>query len=84
MELVESCVFQYAGTNLSKKPSRSATMYAAELAQQSGTEVILDIDFRPNQWYDSLSWLHQSSAWLLKAKQVERVTLIGYHADLSN
>jgi sugar/nucleoside kinase (ribokinase family) len=47
MELVESCVFQLARTNLSKEPSRGATMYAAEQAQQSGTEVILDIDFRP-------------------------------------
>jgi phytoene dehydrogenase-like protein len=31
----------------------------------------------------TLSWLLRSSAWLLKAKQVEGVTLIGYHAVLS-
>jgi 5-dehydro-2-deoxygluconokinase len=45
-------VFQFAGTNLSREPSRSATIYAAELAHQVGAEVVLDIDFRPDQWHD--------------------------------
>jgi 5-dehydro-2-deoxygluconokinase len=45
-------VFQFAGTNLSREPSRSATFYAAELARKAGVEVILDIDFRPDQWHD--------------------------------
>lgn len=45
-------VFQFAGTNLSKEPSRSATLFAAELARQAGVEVVLDIDFRPDQWHD--------------------------------
>ncbi len=48
----DSRVFQFAGTNLSKEPSRSATLFAAELAQRNGAEVVLDIDFRPNQWHD--------------------------------
>jgi len=47
-----SKVFQFAGTNLSREPSRSATLFAAELAHQAGTKVILDIDFRPDQWHD--------------------------------
>jgi 5-dehydro-2-deoxygluconokinase len=45
-------VFQFAGTNLSREPSRSATLFAAETARQSGAEVVLDIDFRPDQWHD--------------------------------
>jgi 5-dehydro-2-deoxygluconokinase len=45
-------VLQVAGTNLSKDPSRSATLFAAELARRVGTKVVLDIDFRPNQWHD--------------------------------
>lgn len=45
-------IFQFAGTNLCKDPSRSATIFAAELAQKSGSEVVLDIDFRPDQWHD--------------------------------
>lgn len=51
--LAESRVFQFAGTNLSKEPSRSATFFAAELARQAGTTVVLDIDFRPDQWHDA-------------------------------
>lgn len=50
--IADSRVFEFAGTNLSKDPSRSATLYAAEIAKQSGTPVILDIDFRPNLWID--------------------------------
>jgi 5-dehydro-2-deoxygluconokinase len=45
-------VFQFAGTNLSKEPSRSATVFAAEMARQAGLEVVLDVDFRPDQWHD--------------------------------
>ena len=45
-------VFQFAGTNLSKEPSRSATMFGAELAKAAGARVIFDIDFRPDQWHD--------------------------------
>lgn len=50
---VDDCqVFQFAGTNLSKEPSRSATMFAAERAKKSGAKVVLDVDFRPDQWHD--------------------------------
>jgi 5-dehydro-2-deoxygluconokinase len=50
---VDRCqVFQFAGTNLSREPSRSATLFAAERAHQAGTDVVLDIDFRPDQWHD--------------------------------
>jgi len=50
---VSDChIFQFAGTNLCKDPSRSATIFAAELSQKVGAEVVLDIDFRPDQWHD--------------------------------
>ncbi|PJF48869.1 MAG: 5-dehydro-2-deoxygluconokinase [Chloroflexi bacterium] len=45
-------VFQFAGTNLYKDPCRSATLFAAELARRSGVRVVLDVDFRPDQWHD--------------------------------
>lgn len=45
-------VFQFAGTNLSKEPSRSATMFAAEVARANGAKIVLDVDFRPDQWHD--------------------------------
>ena len=50
--VADSRVFQFAGTNLSREPSRSATLFGAELARQAGTVVVLDIDFRPDQWHD--------------------------------
>ena len=45
-------VFQFAGTNLSLEPSRSATLFAAEQARLAGAKVVFDIDFRPDQWHD--------------------------------
>ncbi len=42
-----------SGTGLSKEPSRSATIFAAETAHQAGIPVVLDIDFRPDQWHDA-------------------------------
>jgi 5-dehydro-2-deoxygluconokinase len=50
---VTNCkVFQFAGTNLSKDPLRSATLFAAEQARAAGAKIVLDIDFRPDQWHD--------------------------------
>jgi 5-dehydro-2-deoxygluconokinase len=50
--IAASRVLLISGTGLSKEPSRSATLFAAELARQAGTTVALDIDFRPDQWHD--------------------------------
>ena len=50
--IAQSRVFQFAGTNLSQEPSRSATLYAVEVARKAGTAVVLDLDFRPDQWHD--------------------------------
>ncbi|MBA3945621.1 MAG: 5-dehydro-2-deoxygluconokinase [Herpetosiphonaceae bacterium] len=51
--IAESRVLLISGTGLSKEPSRSATLFAAEVAQRAGTTVALDIDFRPDQWHDA-------------------------------
>jgi len=40
------------GTGLSREPSRSATMLAAERARAAGATVFMDIDFRADQWHD--------------------------------
>jgi 5-dehydro-2-deoxygluconokinase len=50
--LGEGRVLLITGTGLSKEPSRSATLFAAELAREQGTMVVLDIDYRPDQWHD--------------------------------
>jgi 5-dehydro-2-deoxygluconokinase len=50
---IRSCrVFEFSGTGLSREPSRSATLFAAECARAAGATVVLDLDFRPNQWHD--------------------------------
>ena len=45
-----------SGTGLSREPSRSATLCAAEIAQQAGTPVFLDLDLRANQWHDARAY----------------------------
>src|SRR5215213_11878821 len=50
--IADSRALLISGTGLSKEPSRSATLFAAELARQLGVPVALDIDFRPDQWHD--------------------------------
>jgi 5-dehydro-2-deoxygluconokinase len=51
--IADSHTLLITGTGLSKEPSRSATLFAAEVARQAGTTVMLDIDFRPDQWHDA-------------------------------
>jgi 5-dehydro-2-deoxygluconokinase len=51
---VNSCrVFEFSGTGLSREPSRSANFFAIEQAKAAGATVVLDVDFRPNQWHDA-------------------------------
>jgi 5-dehydro-2-deoxygluconokinase len=50
--IAQSKVLLITGTGLSREPSRSATLFAAELARTAGVTVALDIDFRPDQWHD--------------------------------
>src|SRR5213075_479299 len=45
-------VFEFSGTGLAQEPSRSANFFAAEQAKAGGATVVLDLDFRPNQWHD--------------------------------
>jgi 5-dehydro-2-deoxygluconokinase len=41
------------GTNLNRDPSRSATLFAAWQARALGTQVVLDLDLRSDQWHDT-------------------------------
>jgi len=51
---IKDCsVFEFSGTGLSREPSRSANLFAAETAKAAGAKVVLDLDFRPNQWHDA-------------------------------
>jgi 5-dehydro-2-deoxygluconokinase len=51
---VNSCrVFEFSGTGLIREPSRSANIFAIEQAKAAGATIVLDVDFRPNQWHDA-------------------------------
>jgi len=45
-------VFEISGTGLSKDPSRSSTFFACELAKSAGSTIVMDLDFRADQWFD--------------------------------
>jgi 5-dehydro-2-deoxygluconokinase len=50
---VRDCrVLVISGTGLSREPSRSATLFAAEETRDAGAKVVLELDFRPDQWDD--------------------------------
>src|SRR5258705_1478921 len=51
--IADSRLLLVSGTGLSREPSRSATIFAAERARSCGTKVVLDLDFRPDQWHDA-------------------------------
>jgi 5-dehydro-2-deoxygluconokinase len=40
------------GTALNVEPTRSATFYATEIANKNNVDVVLDLDFRADQWHD--------------------------------
>jgi len=44
------------GTALNIEPSRSATFFAAEVAKKNNVDVVLDLDFRADQWHDYRSF----------------------------
>jgi 5-dehydro-2-deoxygluconokinase len=50
--IADSKVLLLSGTGLSREPSRSATIFAAEQARAADTKVFLDFDLRTDQWHD--------------------------------
>lgn len=50
---IDDCrLLEISGTGLSREPSRGATLFAAEEARAAGAKVVLDLDFRADQWND--------------------------------
>lgn len=45
-------ILEISGTAFSREPSRSATFFAVEQARAAGSQIILDLDFRADQWHD--------------------------------
>jgi 5-dehydro-2-deoxygluconokinase len=51
--VTESRVVFVTGTGLSHEPAREATLAAAATARAAGVPVVVDIDYRPDQWDDA-------------------------------
>lgn len=49
-------MLEISASALNKEPSRSAVFYAVEEAKVNGVEIVLDIDFRADQWQDIRSF----------------------------
>jgi 5-dehydro-2-deoxygluconokinase len=58
----ESALLVVTGTGLSHNPSREATLFAADRAAAAGVEVLVDIDYRPDQWPSRTEY----SGWVLQ------------------
>ena len=48
----KSKLLEVSGTALNIEPTRSAAFLAAEIAQKNEVPVMLDLDFRADQWHD--------------------------------
>jgi len=48
--VADSRVVFVTGTGLSHEPARAATLHAAASARAAGVPVVVDIDYRPDQW----------------------------------
>ena len=51
-EIEKSALLEVSGTALNIEPTRSAAFLAAEIARKNDVPVVLDLDFRADQWYD--------------------------------
>lgn len=51
--IADSSLLVVTGTGLSHEPARRATLHAAGIAKAAGARVLVDIDYRPDQWADA-------------------------------
>lgn len=50
---IDHCrMLEVSGTALNMEPTRSAAFLASEIARKNNIPVLLDLDFRADQWYD--------------------------------
>ena len=63
----KSRVIFVTGTGLSHQPSRDATVAAAAAARKAGAPVVVDIDYRPDQWGSAAAFSTQMRELLRSA-----------------
>ena len=60
-DVINAKIFNYkilliSGTALNIDPSKSATFFAVEIAKKNNVKVLMDLDFRADQWHDIRSF----------------------------
>lgn len=66
---VEQCgLLEISGTALNIEPTRSSAFFAAEIAYENDIPIVLDLDFRADQWHDLRSFGITTRALLPKVK----------------
>jgi 5-dehydro-2-deoxygluconokinase len=63
----DSRVIFVTGTGLSHEPGRAATLSAAAAARDAGVPVVVDIDYRPDQWESAAAFSAQMRELLRSA-----------------
>ena len=63
-------VIVLSGNALSRDPSKTSTLFAAEHANQLGVPLFLDLDFRADQWFDPRAYGVMVRALLPRVKVV--------------
>lgn len=62
--LADCRLFEVSATALNIEPSRSSAFYAAEEASRNGVPVLVDLDFRADQWHDPRAYGVTTRAFL--------------------
>jgi 5-dehydro-2-deoxygluconokinase len=63
-DIASTRLFEISATALNKEPTRSAAFYAAEVAVQNNVPILIDLDFRADQWHDPRSFGVTARAYL--------------------
>jgi 5-dehydro-2-deoxygluconokinase len=63
-DIASARMFEISATALNVEPSRSAAFYAAEVAVQNDIPILIDLDFRADQWHDARSFGVTARAYL--------------------
>lgn len=85
-EIEKSRLLEVSGTALNMEPTRSAAFLAAEIAVKNEVPVVLDLDFRADQWYDIRAFGVTVRAFMKNATLVlgtEEEVLAAYISDQS-
>jgi 5-dehydro-2-deoxygluconokinase len=63
-DIAGSCLLEVSATALNIEPTRSAAFFAAERAVENDVPVLVDLDFRADQWHDPRAYGVTARAFL--------------------